>query len=318
MNKKESMLSKKSKFSRLILCVVLGLFVLVISSGVVFASENNSVNVEINGQKLNSNAFIDSNSGTSLVPFRTIFETLGANVKWDQQTQTIIANKGNTLIRLKINDNYMFVNNTPKDIKIRPIIISGHTFVPLRVVSETLGADVNWDGNTRTVYISSVDNVNSNSNVNNSNVASTNQPKMPIYKGGQGLIGYHDTITDENSYIKSNNEITMQTTEIPLNNSNSNIIDTRPVEERMSAFISNNYYVLGVNDNNLIFKIGGSGHDLWNRFLPNEQQELVSRIYKNIKSQNLNKYKNFKDNDRVNVIINNDIDKQINEFQITW
>ena len=334
MNKKEKERSKKSKLGRLVLCIVLSFFILVICSNSVFASENNSVNVEINGQKLNSNAFIDSNSGTSLVPFRTIFETLGANVKWDQQTQTIIANKGNTLIRLKINDNYMFVNNTPKDIKIRPIIISGHTFVPLRVVSETLGADVNWDGNTRTVYISSVDNVNTNSNANSnvnnsnsnsisstnsSNVASTGHPKMPIYKGGQGLIGYHDTITGENSYIKSNNENTTQTTELPSNNSNGNtIIDTRPVEERMSAFINNNYYVLGVNDNNLIFKIGGSGHDLWNRFLPNEQEELVSRIYKNIKSQNLNRYKNFKDNDTINVIINNDIDKQINEFQITW
>jgi len=191
MNKKESMLSKKSKFSKLILCVVLGLFILVISSGVVFANGNNSVNVSVNGQKLNSNAFIDSNSGTSLVPFRTIFETLGANVKWDQQTQTIIANKGNTLIRLKINDNYMFVNNTPKDIKIRPIIISGHTFVPLRVVSEALGADVNWDGNTRTVYISSND---VNSNTNNPNINTT---KENLNNKGEDIMPTDDSIVEK-------------------------------------------------------------------------------------------------------------------------
>jgi len=195
MNKKEKERNKKSKLGKLVLCVVLSLLVLIVSSSVVFANGNgnNSVNVKINGQELqgDTSAFIDKNSGTSLVPFRIIFETLGANVKWDQQTQTIIANKGNILIRLKINDNYMFVNNTPKDIKIRPVIISGHTFVPLRVVSEALGADVNWDEITSTVTISSND---VNSNTNNPIINTT---KENSNNKGEDIMPTNDSIVEK-------------------------------------------------------------------------------------------------------------------------
>ena len=34
------------------------------------------------------------------------------------------------------------------------ILVNGHTLVPLRVVAETMGCEVNWDANTKTVTIS--------------------------------------------------------------------------------------------------------------------------------------------------------------------
>jgi len=323
---------------KMILCIVLSLFILVFCSSVCFANVNgsNSVNVEINGNKLQTdvNAFIDEN-GRTLVPFRIFMNQIGINnITYNQQTKEILAKSDSGIeIRTTIGDYFAYINGKRVLLNAPARIYMDRTMIPLRFFSEQFGMNVSYNSTDRIISISndnvssSVGNVNSNStnnnaNNNNSNVTSIGHPKMPIYKGGQGLIGYHDTITGENSYIKSSNENTTQTTELPLNNlNNSNgntIIDNRPVEERMSAFISNNYYVLGVNDNNLIFKIGGSGHDLWNGFSQSEQQELVSRIYKNIKSQNLNRYKNFKDNDTINVIINNDIDKQTNEFQITW
>lgn len=36
---------------------------------------------------------------------------------------------------------------------VAPFILDGRTFVPLRFIAEALGEDVQWDGNTRTVYI---------------------------------------------------------------------------------------------------------------------------------------------------------------------
>ena len=45
---------------------------------------------------------------------------------------------------------------TPKDANgntVEPFIIDGTTYLPVRAVSEALGKEVNWDGNTNTVYI---------------------------------------------------------------------------------------------------------------------------------------------------------------------
>jgi len=300
MNKKESMLSKKSKLGRLVLCIVLGLFVLVISSGAIFASENNSVNVNVNGQKLDSNAFIDSNLGISLVPFRIIFETLGANVKWDQQTQTIIANKGNILIKLKINDNYMFVNNTPKDIKIKPIIISGYTFVPLRVVSEVLGADVKWDGNTRTVYISSVDNVNTNSNAN-SNVNNVNIPKIRddnIYS------------TPQQSQESSNTNDISNSNDIPHEKIISQLLSTLNCNK-----VEGNQLTFGiVNDYNY------SNTQKWNK-LSNEEKERCAQLKLNqLKVAKYPGFKNLIEGESVVFILSEyaTTGKVLDQFNLMW
>lgn len=41
-------------------------------------------------------------SGIMLVPFRAVFEALGAKVKWDGATKTVTATKGNTTIKLTV------------------------------------------------------------------------------------------------------------------------------------------------------------------------------------------------------------------------
>lgn len=48
------------------------------------------------------------------------------------------------------------VNITPKDANgnvVDPFIVDGTTYLPVRAVAEALGKDVNWDGDTKTVYI---------------------------------------------------------------------------------------------------------------------------------------------------------------------
>ena len=58
-------------------------------------------------------------------------------------------------IRLVINGQQI----TPRDVQgniVEPFIFNGSTFLPVRAVSEALGEDVHWDGNTGTVYVGSV------------------------------------------------------------------------------------------------------------------------------------------------------------------
>ena len=43
--------------------------------------------------------------------------------------------------------------DTKKITATRTVLYNGYTMVPVRAVSEAFGASVNWDGDSRTVYI---------------------------------------------------------------------------------------------------------------------------------------------------------------------
>lgn len=81
----------------------------------------------------------------ALLPLRDIFEELGAQVQWDAKARQVSATKGNTNIVLKIGSNQPTVNGKKVTIDVPAMIIDSKTFVPLRFVSEALGATVQWD-----------------------------------------------------------------------------------------------------------------------------------------------------------------------------
>jgi len=93
--------------------------------------------------------------GRTLVPLRAIFEALGADVQWDGATRTVAATKAQTTVRLTVGVRTAYKDGTPIALDVPAKIINGRTLVPLRFVSEALGCKVDWNGDTRTVTISS-------------------------------------------------------------------------------------------------------------------------------------------------------------------
>lgn len=84
--------------------------------------------------------------GTTLVPLRVISEAFGAKVVWDGETQTVIIVDSDTEIVLQIGNKTAFVNGEAVEMEEAPELLgSGVTTVPLRFVSETFKAEVNWD-----------------------------------------------------------------------------------------------------------------------------------------------------------------------------
>jgi hypothetical protein len=96
--------------------------------------------------------FIDKNNRT-LVPIRFIAEEMGAEVGWDGKTELVTIEKEGVLINLTIGEQRAQVNGAWKNFDTNATLVNGRTMVPLRFISETLGADVDWDKDTRTVYI---------------------------------------------------------------------------------------------------------------------------------------------------------------------
>ncbi|NHN28553.1 copper amine oxidase N-terminal domain-containing protein [Paenibacillus agricola] len=91
--------------------------------------------------------------GRTMVPLRAIFEALGAKVEWDGATQTITATKDDTKITLAINSNEAWVNGKMVMLDVPAKLINENTMVPIRFVSEALGANVEWDNNSHSVII---------------------------------------------------------------------------------------------------------------------------------------------------------------------
>lgn len=115
----------------------------------------NGVNLYINGVNKTADAAPVIVNNRTMVPLRMIFETLGASVEWVQATQTVNAKKGDTSISLQIGSSTAKKDGKSITLDAAPQLIDNKTMVPLRFVSEALGAEVKWDGDTRTVSITS-------------------------------------------------------------------------------------------------------------------------------------------------------------------
>ncbi|MBN1629015.1 MAG: copper amine oxidase N-terminal domain-containing protein, partial [Thermoleophilia bacterium] len=112
-----------------------------------------AIQVEVNGRPLSFRVPPMQASGRTMVPLRGIFESLGAQVNWYAPTRTITAMKGATDVQLSIGDPRATVNGQTVLLDVPAMILNGSTMVPLRFISEALGADVKWFEATQTVSI---------------------------------------------------------------------------------------------------------------------------------------------------------------------
>jgi len=93
--------------------------------------------------------------GRVLVPLRGVFERLGATVLWNPATNVVTAQRGDTQVQLVIGGRQANVNGRVVLLDVPATIVGGRTLVPLRFVSEAMGAQVDWDNATRVVTITS-------------------------------------------------------------------------------------------------------------------------------------------------------------------
>lgn len=91
-------------------------------------------------------------AGRIYVPMRAIFERLGATVVY--ANGTINATRGHRTIQLQIGQAVATVDGQQTQLDAPPFEIGARTLVPLRFVSQALGARVSWNESQATAYIS--------------------------------------------------------------------------------------------------------------------------------------------------------------------
>ncbi len=115
--------------------------------------ENAGIIVMLNGKKISFDQPPIILDGRTMVPLRAIFEALGARVEWNNDTKTVIADRGKTYISLTIGSTELKINNIIKILDVPAQIINDRTLVPVRAISEAFGCAVRWEADTQTVVI---------------------------------------------------------------------------------------------------------------------------------------------------------------------
>ncbi len=141
------------KLNKILLMLVLSIFV---STGVLASSQD--IKITIDGVQLETQISAKIINDRTLVPMRAIFEAMGAKVEWDNSTRTVIGTKDNDKIKLQIGNPKANINGKEIILDTPAIIESDVTLVPVRFIAESIGADVGWDNETRTVIITTKNN----------------------------------------------------------------------------------------------------------------------------------------------------------------
>ena len=117
------------------------------------AQANRPISLTLNGRPLATEVAPVIRNGRTLVPFRVIFEALGAQVDWDERTNTVAGYYGPSFVLLQPGSPRAWLTGVETSLDVAPVIIQGRTLVPLRFVAESLGAQVEWVDATHTVAI---------------------------------------------------------------------------------------------------------------------------------------------------------------------
>ena len=126
-------------------------------AGIVPAMAQDDITVLVNGTEIDfaeyDNVLPYIENDFTLIPVRAIAESLGLTVDWDEDTRTVTAKDAGAEITLVIDSDTATVNGETKTLGVPARITDDRTFIPLRFVSENMGAEVLWDGDTRTITI---------------------------------------------------------------------------------------------------------------------------------------------------------------------
>jgi len=178
------------------LCLTVFLFAVIAFASVANAAQNITetpdVKIIIDGEKGTYSDVTIIADGRTLLPLREVLTKLGVqnddeHIIWDGAKRSVTVKKDDKVIYLEVGNTVATVNGKEFTIDVPPIIYAknNRTYIPARFVAESLGKEVVWDGDTRSVLIADKETYNQIKDiVTKSNEAMKNVKK---YKFGMDI-----------------------------------------------------------------------------------------------------------------------------------
>lgn len=132
--------------------IAFALFVSLIPSTLASAATK-QIAVYMDGGKVHFQTAPIIKNNRTFVEMRSIFETAGIKLHWDQNTQTVTGKKDGTTIKLQIGNKTAYINGKAVQLDAAPFAKNNYTFVPLRFVGEATGYKVDWHKTFNLIHI---------------------------------------------------------------------------------------------------------------------------------------------------------------------
>lgn len=126
----------------IIMCMVLFSFAAFAQSGM-RTDIPISITVNDNYIKVDAKPFLYRDS--TYIPIRFVSEALNAQVEWQEKSNTAMISFRGNKIELPVGKDYGYINGNYTPIRTGVKLVSDRTFVPVRFVSEAMGATVTWE-----------------------------------------------------------------------------------------------------------------------------------------------------------------------------
>jgi hypothetical protein len=106
----------------------------------------NDHHVYANPDRLKQNRVLAAlvKNGVIMVPLRSMFEEMGAQVTYNGASKTVTAQKAGASVQVTLGKSEAVINGESRPLDVPPEIYKGVLLVPIRVMSEALGAYVQW------------------------------------------------------------------------------------------------------------------------------------------------------------------------------
>ncbi len=177
---------------------------LILSLGIVPVLADGDITVVLDGKQLESPVSPMIVNDSTMVPFRVIFEALKMDVNWSEALQKVYAMNDEKTIILTIGSDKMLVNTDLKELPAAPFISNSSTLVPVRAVSEAVGADVKWDSEERLVIIKTKEYIANNPDEQEQ--PKEDKPEEDNKNEGKDENEYTPIIDENPAYINKNGD----------------------------------------------------------------------------------------------------------------
>jgi len=82
-----------------------------------------------------------------------MFEQMGATVSFDASTKTVTVSKAGAEVKVTVGKPEVIINGESRPLDVPPMMYQGVVLVPVRVISEGMGAYVLWVADKRLVVV---------------------------------------------------------------------------------------------------------------------------------------------------------------------